>query len=157
MENNNNEKKLIKLDIPFGYKIDTKRSNFNKGEIILTETDYTIDSIIEHWNSLNNGNKNRDFNKVSKFLYDFAPAEVYCHYVIKVVCAYFRDVVALDAFHDTLQKGNYVIRKNDNSIQKVNKDEITKGTIVFGSYQEAFFVDKIMRRNFNEIYTWSKY
>lgn len=150
-----NEVKSVKVDIPNGYEIDTKKSDFKNGNIVFKQILTRLPDIIAHWDATMANSDQNTFANVSNFLKSYAPSALYYTYIAIVLKKYFRDILVTKYYNGQITYGNYVIVNNEITLMNdADKDSIPKGSIRFNSFEEACFVDRMMKKNYNEVYGW---
>lgn len=151
-----NEVKSVKVNIPNGYEIDTKKSDFKNGNIVFSQKISThLTDIIAHWDATMANSEQMKFANVSNFMKSCVPATLYYGYMVIVLKKYFRDILVTKYYNGQITKGNYVITNNEITLMNDDdKDSIPKGGIRFNSFEEACFVDRMMKKNYNEVYGW---
>jgi len=153
-----NEVKSVKVDIPNGYEIDTKKSDFKNGNIVFKQILTRLSDIIAHWDATMANSEQFTFANVSNFLKHYAPSVLYYSYIAIVLKKYFRDILVTKYYNGQITKGNYVIVNNEITLMNdIDKDSsVQKGSIRFGSFEEALFVDRMMKQNYDQMRGWSE-
>lgn len=149
---------VINIDIPDGYKIDARASDLKNGKVTFVPIAYSLEEVYRHYDELGENSKGKTKEKarvVSDFLYHNVPSCCFGLYHVMLLKMFFEDVVARDVYNNNLNKGTYVITMANYEPVLVNVDTLQKGSIVFGSKEEAEFVKQMMLDNFDLCCDWS--
>lgn len=138
------EKITINIDVPEGYEIDTKASNFKTGEIVYKPYEITWEEAVKIWDRIQTGKES--FLKTKEYYHSHSPSSVAARHEVFVWSCCFKHHPKIN--RENLKVGKYVI-VGGKPVELID-GERQRGAIVFGSYEEADFVDAMMRKYNNE-------
>ena len=153
---NNKDRLCTSVEIPDGYEINLKESDFSKGDIVLSRIDSienvynaTVKDIISDWEYFTGDN----YESISKH-FDTMPSNCVLLYHVNILRSFFVRRVNSDKW----TRGKYIIDRNGGSFGteylKLNGSVIPKGVIIFSSLEEAEFVDFMMNKYFDPHDEW---
>lgn len=158
----NNNGKQINIDIPDGYQIDTAQSDFENGKIVFKErinlADVTtFDDVVKYWD-MHHGSYSQRINDLTKDIPTFA-LNVYRVFMLKEYFDY--SEVSKRMYGNKLKKGHFIINRQCEKIVEIHVNdsvfnELAKGTLFFTSFEQAVFVDRMMRKYFDGLYEWTE-
>lgn len=136
------EKVTITIDVPGGYEIDVKASNFKTGEIVYKPYEITWEDAVKIWDK----NQKDSFFKVREYYSSHTPSSVAARHEVFVWRNCFRLHPKIN--RENIKCGKYVIV--DGKPVELMDGRRQKGAMVFASYEEASFVDSMMRKYNNQ-------
>lgn len=138
------EKVTITIDVPEGYEIDVKASNFKTGEIVYKPYEITWEEAVKIWDKTQMGKES--FLKTREYYCNHTPSSVAARHEVFVWVCCFRQHQKIN--REKLKVGQYVIM-GGKPVELIDGQR-QKGAMVFGSYEEASFVDSMMRKYNNQ-------
>lgn len=156
MEDNNKDRICTSVEIPDGYAINIKESDFSKGDIVLSRIDgiedvydATVKEIISDWENFTGDN----YESISKH-FDGMPSNCVLLYHVDILRYFF--VKRVNSVNWT--RGKYIIVRNGGTFGckylEMDGSVIPKGVIIFSSLEEAEFVDFMMNKYFDPHDEW---
>ncbi len=153
---NNNEEIVMSFDVPEGYEIDRRKSNFRTGKIVYVPLNFTMEDVIDNWNA-NKKEDDKHYQKVKDYMYSGIPSSCSVLYDAIVIRSFFNSCQKIPK--DNLTKGKYIIDNQTNTYRNLLEEEKhihPKGSIIFNSLEEAKFVDMMMKKYCNKLCSWSE-
>lgn len=141
-----NEKYVVTVDIPDGFEIDKKASNFLSGKLVFKPFEITWEDAINLWNK----SQKDDYRDTAKFYFNHTPCSVVAIHEAIIWSYCFRNHPKIN--RDSLTKRECVILK-DGTIQDASNHP--RGALVFHSEEEARFVNSMMYKYNDSSSNWS--